>query len=251
MMWAVFGVLFALDMVFAALYIKYGLPKVTKKSYCFKMFASGLFVVNGLIGYFVYNNGIFAKWVLLGLVFGCLGDIVIALEPFIKEGENKKKNNTIAVVCGGVLFFIGHLLYIVAFVKELSVTDSFIPALYFGIVGGIVVIAFIAFTLSKLSMGKFAIPILIYAITITSMFALSVNIAVTNTTGGLLFKIVMVVAPLFFVISDATIVFRFFDKEKFETYPMRIVNLGTYFIAQMLFGLAIYIANNNYAVVCN
>ena len=250
MMWVIFGVLFVLDMIFASLYIKFGLPTVTKRSYCYKMFASGLFVVNGLVGYFVYNNGVFAKWVLLGLVFGCLGDIVIALEPFIKDNEKKKKHNTIAVTCGGVLFFFGHLLYIVAFLKELSITKAFIPVLYFSIVGGVVGLGFLTFLLTKIRMGKFTVPILFYAIAITSMFALSVNIAITNTTGGLLFKIIMFVAPLFFVISDTTIVLRFFNKEKYGTYPIRIVNLGTYFIAQMLFGLAIYIANNNYVIAC-
>lgn len=244
MKWVIFCSLFVIDMVFAALYIKFGLPKVTKKSYCYKMFASGLFVINGLIGYFVYNNGVFAKWVLFGLIFGCLGDIVIALEPFIKDNEKKKKNNTIAVTCGGALFFFGHLLYIVAFAKELSITESFIPALYFGMVGGIIGLAFLTFLFTKIRMGKFTVPIVFYAIAITSMFALSVNVAITNTTGGLLFKIIMFVAPLFFVISDTTIVLRFFNKEKYGTYPIRIVNLGTYFIAQMLFGLAIYLVNN-------
>ena len=241
MRWAIFGVLFVIDMVFAALYIKYGLPKVTKKSYVYKMIASGTFVINGLIAYLCYNNSVFSKWVLLGLVFGWLGDIIIALEPFIKDDENKKKRNTIAVTAGGVLFFVGHLLYIVAFLKELTITKSFIPALYFSIIGGIFVLAFLTFLFTKIRMGKFTVPIIIYALAITSMLALSVNVAVTNTTGGLLFKIVMFVAPLFFVISDTTIVLRFFNKEKYEVYPVRIINLGTYFIAQMLFGLAIYL----------
>jgi len=250
MKWAIFCVLFALDMVFASLYIKFGLPTITKRSYCYKMFASGLFVVNGLVGYFVYNDSVFSKWVLLGLVFGWLGDIVIALEPFIKENEKKKKHNIITVTCGGILFFFGHVLYIVAFYKELALTNAFIPALYFGIVGGFIALGFLTFLFNKIRMGKFTVPIVFYAVAITSMFALSVNVAITNTTGGLLFKIVMIVAPLFFVISDATIVLRFFNKEKYGTYPIRIVNLGTYFIAQMLFGLAIYIANNNYSVSC-
>ncbi len=244
MKWAIFGVLFVIDMVFAALYIKYGLPKVTKKSYVYKMVASGTFVLNGVIAFCFYNNSVYSKWVLLGLIFGCLGDIVIALEPFIKDNEKKKLHNTIAVTCGGVLFFFGHLLYIVAFLKELSITKSFIPALYFGMVGGIIAIAFLTFVFTKIRMGKFTVPIIFYAIAITSMFALSVNVAITNVTAGLLFKIVLFVAPLFFVISDTTIVLRFFNKEKYGTYPIRIVNLGTYFIAQMLFGLSIYLINN-------
>ena len=228
-------------MVFAALYIRYGLPTITKRSYCYKMFASGIFLINGLIGYFYYNNSIFSKWVLLGLAFGCLGDVVIALEPFIKENEKKKKRNTIAVTIGGALFFIGHLMYIVAFAKELKLTESFIPVLYFCIVGGIIAVAFVTFAFTKIRMGKFTIPIAFYALAITSMLALSVNVALTSTTGGIPFKIVMFVAPLFFVISDTTIVLRFFDKQKYGTYPIRIINLGTYFIAQMLFGLAMYL----------
>lgn len=242
--WAIFGCLFAIDMVFAAMYIKFGHPKVTKKSYVYKLIAAGVFVLNGVIAYSFFNNSEFSKWVLVGLIFGCLGDIVIALEPFIKDDEKKKKRNTIAVTCGGVIFFIGHIFYIVAFVKELSRTSSFIPALYFGVVGGVIGLA-LTFLLFRVKMGRFTVPIVIYAIAITSMFALSLNVAVTNTTGGLFFKIAMIVAPLFFVISDTTIVLRFFDKERFEVMPIRIVNLGTYFIAQMLFGLAIYLVNNN------
>ena len=93
-------------------------------------------------------------------------------------------------------------------------------------------------------MKKFTVPIAIYAIAITSMFALSVNVAITNTTSGLLFKTALIAAPLLFVISDGTIVLKFFDKKKFATMPLRIVNLGTYFLAQMLFGLTIYLINS-------
>ena len=244
MKWGIFCILFVLDMVFAALYIKFGHPKVTKTSYCYKMFASGIFVANGIIGYTCFNNSIFSKWVLLGLIFGCLGDIVIALEPFIKENEKKKKRNTVAVTAGGALFFIGHIFYVVAFLKELLRTKSFNPVLYFSLVGGIIGLAVMTFLFTKIRMGKFTVPIAFYAVAITSMLALSVNVGLSNTTGGILFKIVMFVAPLMFVISDTTIVLRFFNKQKYGTMPIRIVNLGTYFIAQMLFGLAVYLVNN-------
>ena len=240
MRWAIFGILFVIDMVFAALYIKFGLPKVTKKSYVYKMIASGTFVINGLIAFLCYNNSVFSKWVLLGLVFGWLGDIIIALEPFIKDDEKKKKRNTIAVTAGGVLFFFGHVLYIIAFIKELIITKSFNPVLY-GCIVGFAIGGALTFLLFKIRMGKFTVPIIIYAIAITSMFALSTNVAITNTNGNIFFKIALIIAPLFFVISDTTIVLRFFNKEKYEIYPIRIVNLGTYFIAQMLFGLAIYL----------
>jgi uncharacterized membrane protein YhhN len=230
--------------VFAGLYIKFGFPVITKKSYAFKMVAAVSFVMNGLFGYLFFNKSVYSKWVLLGLFFGFLGDVIIALEPFIKENEKKKKHNTIAVTAGGALFFLGHVFYIVAFAMELKRTGAFKPALYFGIVGGTLALGMLTMLLTKIKMKKFSAPIAVYAVAITSMFALAVNVAITNTTGGIFFNIALIAAPLLFVISDGTIVLKFFNKQKFATMPLRIVNLGTYFIAQVLFGLTIYLINS-------
>ena len=57
--------------------------------------------------------------------------------------------------------------------------------------------------------------------------------------------VVLVVGAVLFVISDGTLVFCMFgsDNQK-KNFPLKAVNLTTYFIAQMLLASTILLVNN-------
>ncbi len=231
-----FAALFAIDMVFAVLYINYGYPKVTKLSFCYKMLASAVFVLNGAIAYGYSAGSPYAKTVVAGLVFGFVGDAFLAIDPFLNDRLREKK--AIFGVIGAAFFFVGHILYIIAFVLEIRKEQAvrfpvFIIAWVLMLGSGIAVKIAL-----KVKLGKFAVPVLIYAVALVAMCSFGICLAL-NRTGEPFTRFILIAGPLCFVFSDATIVLRMFYKDKYETLPMRYANLLTYFISQMFFGISI------------
>ena len=231
-----FAALFAADMIFAVLYIIYGFPKVTKLSFLYKMLASAIFVINGVIAYRYSVMSAYSKTVIAGLVFGFAGDAFLAIDPFLK-GKLKEKKVVFGVV-GGALFFIGHILYIIAFVLEIKKEQAFnLPVflIAFAVMLGAGITVKVAL---KVKLGRFAFPILGYAVALCAMCSLGICLAISHM-GNIPLMLLLIIGPLCFVFSDATIVLRMFYKDKYETIPMRFANLLTYFISQMLFGISI------------
>lgn len=94
----------------------------------------------------------------------------------------------------------------------------------------------------KIKPGKLLILIIIYAVGISAMFALAVCLAFKVYSDNIAMQVILFSAPLLFIVSDLSLVLKFFDSERFDTIAVRIINLGTYFLAQMLFGLSIYLS---------
>lgn len=232
----VYILLFIAEAIFSSLFIKEGFPKATKKGFCFKMCAATVFVLHGI---YAYSQGIkdaFAISIIVALVFGFFGDLFLALSPFIKNKESKLL--IFYMLLGGLFFLSEHVTYIVTFAKELKKEDAFNAVIFGGVLLAVLIIGVVLTVTLKLKLGKFTVPIIIYAIAISSMLAISICLAV-KAGGNIKLQAILIAAPILFVISDSTLVLKIFDKKRFDNMPVRIINLGTYFLAQMLFGLSI------------
>ena len=233
----VYILLFIAEAIFASLFIKAGYPEATKKGFSFKMCAATVFVLNGIYAYFQGVKGAYAISIVIALIFGFWGDLFLALNPFYKNRENEKKLSTFFVLLGGVFFLLEHVTYIVTFAKELKEKDAFDAFIFAGVLLAVLIIGIILTAVLKLKLGKFTVPIIIYALAISSMLAMSVCLAV-KASGNMKLQAILFIAPILFVISDSTLVLKIFDKKRFDSMPVRIINLSTYFLAQMLFGLS-------------
>ena len=118
-----------------------------------------------------------ALFVLAGLVFGLIGDMVLDLKVVYLE----KPEEGVYLTGGMVSFGVGHIMYLTAvclFVGEF-VTDA--------LIGGCVAVAavlacatvFGGAKLMKLDFGKFRIHSLLYAFILMFMSALSVGVCIT------------------------------------------------------------------------
>jgi uncharacterized membrane protein YhhN len=230
--------LFFLEAVFAALFIKAGWPESTKKGFFFKMCACAVFLLNGFYAFRSTEIRYFSLAIIAGLAAGFLGDIFLTLDPFIKD--KKSKVNMVVIITGGICFLFGHIAYILAFVRTLISKGLFRPVLICSCWAA----AFILFVVIKAALrvkfGKLTAPVFAYAAIIIFMLSCAVCLAVYGIEGKPLAKTALIAAPVLFIVSDFSLVLKFFDKERFNTLPVRAINLVTYFLSQMLLGLSIW-----------
>ena len=95
--------------------------------------ASLMFVLLGLIGYVSYTSDSFGVKILVGLIFGLVGDVLLNLR-FVIEKIGQK------LFLGGIVaFLVGHILYLAALIPltEYLVIDI--------VIGGVIAISLLAY----------------------------------------------------------------------------------------------------------
>jgi len=200
-----------------------------------------MFVSVGVLSMFIAENfSSYAITMLVGLVFGWIGDYFLHAKP-----------TDVYFVTGFISFLVGHIFYIVAYVKTLPTlfTDYKmfnIPEL---IIGGIVlVIAFVMMKVTKMKMTPkiVAFGIWLYFCILTFMFvkatALGYHQWQSGADGGILPFIVLTLGSFFFVLSDATLGVIMFAGQK-KNYPLKIFNIITYFWGQIMLASSILFIN--------
>lgn len=235
-----FIILLVAEIIFAAEFIIAGYPKATKKGFAFKMIASSIFLINGIVAYSHSDNLRYAELVTAGLSFGLLGDIFLTMDPFIKNKQSKKLP-LVFVVLGGVFFLLGHGAYITAFIVMIKQKSAFDLTL-FAVTAAVTLTAVLLIgALLRIKPGRLLPGVVIYAAAVCCVLAAAVCLGINGYPDKLITKAVLISAPALFIISDSTLAIKAFDKERFGTLTLRAVNLGTYFLAQMLFGLSVYL----------
>ena len=235
----IFAVLFVIDLIFGVWYTVEAHPIVTKKAFWLKMTASAIFVANGFIALQLRGVARYGVMIVVALVLGLIGDALLSWEPFIRHDENEKRNNIIFTVIGAAFFLAGHIIYIIAFVKELHDKQAWNRTMFLIAWAIILGTAIIVKTLIRVKLGKLAIPFLIYSMGLSAMGAQSITLALNGFAGHPWMQATLFIAPLCFIISDSTLGLKFADDDRFGKLPLRIVTLTTYYAAQMLFGFTI------------
>ncbi len=240
-LWIIFGLCLFVEAVCTPWYLKALWPQKCRKSLILKMVCSTMFVSIGVLSMFIAGNfSSYAITMLVGLVFGWIGDYFLHAKP-----------TNAYFATGFISFLIGHIFYIVAYVKAL-------PKLFSGyemfnapeIIIGLMIItsALIAAKVLKVKFSpkvvKYAIAL--YFVVITFMFtkasALGYNYWQNGGEHGIICFIVLTFGSLFFVLSDATLGIINFGGQK-KNYPLKIFNIITYFWGQIMLASSILFIN--------
>ena len=195
------------------------------RSFGMKAFSGVLFIITALTAYLVNpSNPIYATLIVIGGLFGLLGDVFLALKSIAPQHFKK-------LVGVGMLFFaLGHVFYFVSILVSTTIT------IYPFIIALLPLTAAYFLLSSKMfsSIGVMKIPSLVYYYILSATLIQSIFGAVSGTAT---FSVVFMIGTIFFFVSDSLLSFMYFAGAKHKAFS--IVNLSTYYIAQILIALSI------------
>lgn len=232
-----FAVCCLLEFIFVPWFLRAMWPNPTKKSLLLKMVCATLFVAIGVLSMYISGNFTpFAIMMLVGLVFGWLGDFFLHV------------NTTFTCFAIGFTnFLIGHIVYIVAYIKTLSVIVPGYNHLNYIEICAVVLLAIVAMMgavkyklnipgmLSKVAIGVYFV---ILALMFVKATALGYAYMSTGAENGVFALSVLSIGSFSFLTSDVLIGIIMFGGKK-KNYPLKIVNIVTYFVAQVLLASSI------------
>ena len=216
--WIINLVLFLITIAIDVCFIVLGMP------YIFKTISSVLFVILGIINFiFIFKleqrNKLFKYFMLLGLVFACLGDIVL-IDYFIY---------------GAILFAIGHVFFFVAYsiLHKINWKDIVIALAIFA-VALVVILALPIFSFNGM------LPVVIvYAFIISFMLGKAISNFAFNKEFKTQNLIIMIGSILFFL-SDLMLLFNVFAD---VSNIFDIICLVLYYPAELILASSIYYSN--------
>ena len=219
------------EIYFVPKFLKAARPKRCMKSLRYKMICSALFMVSAVCCLLYSGNyTLFSAFMLAGLVFGLIGDLLIHY-PVDK--------NSIATL-GGTSFAIGHIFYILAFstaIKKITPEEKIFHYRVIIVTLCIVAVGVIIKFVKKIKLGVFAFPVLIYAIVIVTMLTTAYQLTFRmHFNAGVLFTLML--GAVLFVLSDASIVLLMFGGMG-HNRRLKFFNIVTYFLGQILLGTSI------------
>ncbi len=236
-LWILFAVCIVLEIIFTPLFLNAQWPGMCLKSLIYKMICSTAFVSIGVLSMLIAGNtSTYAIMMLVGLVFGWLGDYFLHAKP----------TNTYFGL-GLVSFMVGHIVYIACYIRTLPVISpdynmfnfvEIITAVL--LLTGAVVLAIkfkVAFSTKLLQFG-----VILYTIVLVVMFikatSLGVNYCLTGASDGILAVIVLALGSLCFVLSDGSLGIILFGGQK-KNKPLKVFNIVTYFAGQAMLASSI------------
>ena len=243
MVWKIlFAIVVAAEFVFVPLFLKYSWPDKCWKSFGFKMICSALFFSAGLLAMKISGHSAssspYTKLILWGLFFGWLGDMFLHLIT-----------DKIVVFGLGLFAFLGgHIFYIFAFQRAIERTYPDKPFFaWYEIVAVLVLVGLVVlYAALKKIKGKayMAIPVVLYAVTISAMLAKAFRYCIGEWLYGMNEHIVMLfltiaLGAVLFVLSDGSLGMILFAGQK-KNRPLKIFNIATYFAAQILLASSIF-----------
>lgn len=211
--------------LFEAVFIRFEYAKRPVPAVILKAIASLLFVSLGAICLSASDNTFFSRFVLAGLVFGALGDVLLNLRQLVGQAGQK------VFMAGIAAFFIGHLLYIAA------LTNREVSALLVGIpVCAVLSATVLPWMLKRIEVtGKLKVFGIVYVALVFLMAGCAVGLTVLEPykVGNLL----LTIGAALFALSDVILIFYLFGTKKHITF--RALNLSAYYIGQLLIALSI------------
>ncbi len=232
---AVMGLLVVLGFIVDILFIRAEYAGKMKQATVLKGLASFFFVLLGLIFYVSGHNNTVATLILLGLIFGMLGDIFLNLRNLY---EGATSNKIFAV--GILLFLIGHFMYIAALlVRDMMILPWNLAVM--AVLTGICVPPLMKkITAPSKGLKTFGY---VYLTIVILMFASAATLLILDGAGG--FEVLFALGALLFVVSDFIMIYYSFGK---KIKPLRAVNLLTYYAGQMLIAFCILFGGMTSAV---
>lgn len=220
-------------------YVKAQKDGACPKSLLLKMLgATGYMAVGALCVAITGECSEFDKAMLLALLLSWLGDLFLHLWLHFA-----------CTAVGFVCFLSSHILFIRAYITGISSFTVSVPEKFFYSVPEIILIVVLVglfiFLIKKSDMnlhGFMKIPIIIYGIVILTMLCKATILGIESVKSGItpLALICAVAGALNFVASDFTISILMFDRRQKKNFKLKLFNMYTYFIAEILLASLIY-----------
>lgn len=188
-----------------------------------KTAASLGFIAVAVYGWLQSGDTRFFLTMIPALLFCLAGDFFLSLPSADEFG--------LGFIAGLLTFAIGHLLFLVAFLKMAPIVW---PELLFPLV--MVALVYLVTRSPRFDVGNFTIPVLIYGFLVAWTFSRSVVILLD--AGIAARTLCLLVGSLLFMVSDIVLLFVYFYEKKFSW--MSFVNLSTYYGGMFLLALSIY-----------
>ena len=200
-----------------------------------------MFVSVCVLSMFIADNfSRYALTMLVGFVFGWIGDYFLHAKP-----------SNAYFVTGFISFLIGHIIYIVAFVKATPVIApdyKLFNGVEIAVIIGIVTLLMVAAEVVKVKFSPSVVKVgvIIYLLAINSMVVRAAVLGYSYYKTGAEFGIVALLLLGFgataFLLSDITLGIIIFGGRK-KNYPIKIFNIITYFWGQVMLASSILFIN--------
>lgn len=239
------GVVIVAEFVTVPVFLKYYWPDRCKQSFIFKVISAALFVLCGFLCVKITgNNTPYANLMMIGLFLGFIGDIFL----------HSLSDNKIHFAVGFLSFLAGHVMYIVAFHKAIKTTYPAAGVFsWYEIVLTLLCTLIVLAVLLKLKVfqGKelLMIPFFVYGLILFSMCFKALRYAIGEIAYGtndnmLAVFLTVGLGGILFTISD--LILGYTIPKGSTTRTLRIINIGTYFSAQILLALSILFVRSSY-----
>lgn len=215
----------AITCVLATIFIICRVNKSLMRSLVFKTLSGLGFVATGIVSMYIADkHSLYAILCVFGLIFGLCGDIFMQFKYF------DRANYRTFLVIGMAFFALGHFAYFAA-MYTIS-TFSIYPFIGALVMVGAALIAFNTKRFEKI--GKLKVVGCFYYFFLSVIFFHAIFCHFFNdTTQSLLFLI----GAAFFFVSDTVLSFIYFGGANRRRFT--VINLTTYYIAQLAIALSI------------
>lgn len=189
-----------------------------------------LFVILALVATLNSNKfGIFNVLIIIGLVFGLIGDILLDLKYVDKDRSDGYS------YAGMISFGLGHILYISAIIMNYCKGNALYIILAIALDIVISIITILMEKPLKLHYGKFKLISFCYALCLFGSLSFGLFLAIENS-----FNIVslnmFLIGSILFAISDLVLSGTYFGEGKERPIDF-ILNYSTYYSAQFIIAL--------------
>jgi len=196
-----------------------------------KLIASALFVVGGVVALIMKDNAPnYMFFVVLGLFFGMVGDLLNELKVVYRPHEKQYMTGSL------VVFGLGHIMYVIGLTMVAAASKSIIVPIFVSLALGSVLATILLVNSNNVGIDFNSHKSLVFAYT----FVLSISTAYAIALAVILPRLWMFAAGmLLFLVSN--VVFAFINWGFKNSNKMHIVNLSTYYVAQILIMITLFV----------
>ena len=190
-----------------------------------KGLASLVFVLLGFLCYARTGNRAFGLLIVLGLLFGALGDVLLNLKNVLTAKAQ------IIFAAGIAVFLIGHVLYVAALIPlDVSALLIAVP------VAAVLSAAILTTILKRVEAPKKLVIFgSIYLVAVIAMFSCALALLIKEPASA--FRLTFTIGAFLFMVSDVILVFALFVKSSPKC--LRAINLSCYYVGQLLIALSL------------
>lgn len=215
----------------ASAFIYMRIAHVGLQAFWAKLTASALFVVGGFIALMMKDNAPnYMFFILLGLFFGMIGDLLNELKLVYRPHEKQYMTGSLA------MFGLGHVMYIIGLTMVASASKAIVVPIFVSLAIGSVVATILLVNSTNVGMDfnvhKSSVFAYTFLLSITSAYAVALAVLLPALW---MFAIGMIL----FLASN--VVFAFINWAFKISNTMNIVNLSTYYVAQILIMITLFV----------